>query len=88
MRGVTLIELVVVLSILAVMGGIAGAALLGFRPAAAEPWEAEVARARATAIRTGGAVVVQGSSGDRALLLPDGRAIGTGLDALTGEVRR
>jgi prepilin-type N-terminal cleavage/methylation domain-containing protein len=86
MRGVTLIELVVVLAILGVLSGVTAAAFGGLRRPEAGTWSSEVSRARAAAIRSGRRVVVQGDRGTRAVLLPDGRAVGAGLDPLTGEV--
>jgi prepilin-type N-terminal cleavage/methylation domain-containing protein len=86
MRGVTLIEVVVGLLVLGLLTGLAGMALSSLRLSQAEPWKAQVALARDSAIRTGRPVTIRGDSGYRALLLPDGRAVGHGLDPLTGEV--
>jgi prepilin-type N-terminal cleavage/methylation domain-containing protein len=76
---VTLVELIVVLAILGLLLAMSGLALASLR----EPPEAagirELARAHAEAIR-GGAPV----TGDSVLFLPDGRAIGAGVDYLTG----
>jgi prepilin-type N-terminal cleavage/methylation domain-containing protein len=78
-RGVTLVELLVVLALLGLVLGVGGLALASLR----EPRESdrlrEMRRARAQAIRSG-APVRTGS----VLFLPDGRAVGTGVDALTG----
>jgi hypothetical protein len=71
--------------ILGVLAGVSGAAFLGMRPAAENPWAVELSRARATAIRTSRAVILRTADGRRAMLLPDGRALGSGIDPLTGE---
>jgi prepilin-type N-terminal cleavage/methylation domain-containing protein len=85
MRGVTLIEVVVTLLALGLLTGLAAAAVGSLRRLPVEPWRTAVIRARDSAIRTGRPVVLNGDSGYRAFLLPDGRAIGRGLDPLTGE---
>jgi hypothetical protein len=76
---VTLIELVVALVILSLILGVSGLAVASLRP----PATSEVARARlqahAKAISTGTPV-----RADSVLFLPDGRAIGPGVDPLTG----
>jgi hypothetical protein len=87
MRGTTLVELVVALLVLGLGSGIAALALGGLRPPPPDPWREAVGRARSAALREGRAVPVHGDSGRSALLLPDGRALGPGLDPLTGEVR-
>ena len=86
MRGVTLIEMMVVLVILGAMTGVAAATLGSLRPPTMQGWKSDVLRARDSAIRSGRPVVLHTDSGYRALLLPDGRAVGGGLDHLTGEV--
>jgi prepilin-type N-terminal cleavage/methylation domain-containing protein len=86
MRGTTLLELMVTLAVLGLLTGTAAAALGTLRRPEAARWASDVARARDSAIRTGRPVRVSGDSGYRALLLPDGRAVGPGLDPLTGEV--
>jgi prepilin-type N-terminal cleavage/methylation domain-containing protein len=90
MRGVTLLELIVALALLAVILGVSGLALASLRT----PREAQVVRAlreaRTKAIR--GGTVVRFSI-DRppnrltALFLPDGRAVGDSVDPLTGVFR-
>jgi hypothetical protein len=86
MRGVTVIEVVVTVLVLSLLTGLAATAVGSLRRPPVEPWRAAVVRARDSAIRTGQPVVLNRDSGYRAFLLPDGRAIGPGLDALTGEV--
>ena len=78
-RGVTLVELIVVLAILGLVLGVSGLALASLRE---PPESAEIramARARAEAIRDGAPVEL-----DSVLFLPDGRAIGARADYLTG----
>jgi prepilin-type N-terminal cleavage/methylation domain-containing protein len=81
-RGVTLVELLVVLALLGLVLGVSGLALASLR----EPRESdelrELRRARAEAIRSGEPV-----HAGRVLFLPDGRAIGPNVDALTGAPR-
>lgn len=86
MPGFTLTELVVTLLVLSLLTALAGLAVGSAIPPTADPWKAEVAHARDSAIRSGKPVVIGGDSAT--LLLPDGRAIGPGLDPLTGEMRR
>jgi hypothetical protein len=88
---VTLVELLVVLTVLGLILGISGLALASLRA----PREAALVHAlrdaRAKAIRTGKPVRIVLDSLPAypptrlpALFLPDGRAIGPGLDPLTG----
>lgn len=86
MRGVTLIEMVVALLVLGLLTALAGTAVGGLRRPPADSWQVEVNGARDSAIRTGRPVRFDDGTGYRALLLPDGRAVGAGLDPLTGEV--
>ncbi len=88
-RGVTLVELLIVLVVLGVVVAMStmtrGLVREGRR---AETGQDERLRAgRAKAIRTGLPVQVAADSGQVVLLLPDGRAIGSDLDPLTGEPR-
>jgi prepilin-type N-terminal cleavage/methylation domain-containing protein len=83
---VTLIEMMVALVVLGLLTGMAAATLASLKPPAVAAWRTEVTRARESSIRTGRPVLARADSGYRALLLPDGRAIGPGLDPLTGEV--
>jgi hypothetical protein len=46
----------------------------------------ELDRARAAAIRSGMAVTVSDDDGSAVRFLPDGRALGAGVDPFTGEV--
>ena len=93
-RGVTLVELLVVLAILGVMAGISGVALASLRAPRESARVRTLNEARAQAIRSGKPVqvlldTVPPRTGQQArpliaLFLPDGRAIGLGLDPLTG----
>lgn len=92
--GFTLIEVIVALALLALILGISGLALASLR----EPREVATTRdlisARDSAIRTGRPVSVTVTSSGTGqynaprtthiLFLPDGRAIGAGVDQLTG----
>jgi prepilin-type N-terminal cleavage/methylation domain-containing protein len=89
--GVTLIELLVVLLLLGIMTGVSGLALHALRAPERSRWAAVAAHARRAAIVTGHPVVARDSTDSTttehaALFLPDGRAIGWGVDPLTGEV--
>jgi prepilin-type N-terminal cleavage/methylation domain-containing protein len=75
----TLVELLVVLALLGLVLGMSGLALASLR----EPRESDamraLRRARAEAIESGAPVRAGG-----VLFLPDGRAMGPGIDSLTG----
>lgn len=77
-RGFTLVELIVVLSLFGLMLGISGLALSSLR-VSEPPAQQELRAARAGAIRDGIPRTAHG-----VLFLPDGRAIGTGVDPMTG----
>jgi len=81
-RGVTLLELIVSLALLAVILGVSGLALAGLRPTSRAGAEGRLRQARADAIRGGTAV-----RAESVLFLPDGRAVGAGVDPLTGTPR-
>lgn len=86
-RGVTLVEMIVVLVLMGVLAGIGGLAVASLQRPAADPWRTAVAIARARAIDGGTAVVLAADSTHGAVLfLPDGRAVGAGVDPFTGEV--
>ena len=82
--GMTLVELTVVLLILSLLTGLSGLAVGRLRMSPVDPRETALRRARMEAIRSGAAVGVRDSSSP-VLFLPDGRAIGAGVDPLTGE---
>jgi hypothetical protein len=86
MRAATVVELVVVLLVMGLVSGIGALAIWSLQSPASNSWREAFARARVTAIQEGRAVSIQDDSGRSVLLLPDGRAIGPGLDQLTGEV--
>jgi prepilin-type N-terminal cleavage/methylation domain-containing protein len=81
-RGVTLVELLVVLALLGLVFGISGLALASLR----EPRESDdlrdLQKARAEAVQSGSPRAAHG-----VLFLPDGRAIGPNVDPLTGAPR-
>ncbi|HEX9249359.1 MAG TPA: type II secretion system protein [Gemmatimonadaceae bacterium] len=79
MRGVTLIEMLVVLALLGIMVGVSTLALARRPPPS--PALTEVQQARIGAIKSGEPRAAHG-----VLFLPDGRAIGPGVDPLTGAV--
>ncbi len=88
----TLIELIVVLVLLGILATLVGGAVAGARqrPAATEDSTWRIGRLKA--VRDGRRVTVwspTGSSGQWALVtfLPDGRALGPGVDPLTGALR-
>jgi prepilin-type N-terminal cleavage/methylation domain-containing protein len=91
--GVTLIELIVVLAIIAIMAGVT---TLAFRRAdmtpTVEPWVSAVAAARRTAVDSDRTVSLTVRVGDKvyaATALPDGSVVADaalGVDRLTGEV--
>lgn len=81
--GVTLIELLVVLVLLGILLGVSGLALSSLRPPRASRWRVELAAARANAIRTGVPVTLRRDS-VVVRFLPDGGALGSGVDRWTG----
>lgn len=86
-RGVTLLELLVVLTILGLLLGVSGLAIGSLRMPRESQNVLELRRARADAIRYGVPRTLryaQGRLTHHALFLPDGRAIGAGVDPLTG----
>lgn len=88
-------EVIVVLAILGLMAGLSGLALASLQPPRGSVCVRELRSARSEAIRTGRPVrtvlsadTVTNCSVLRAsLFLPDGRAIGTEVDPLTGAPR-
>jgi len=96
-KGTTLIELVVALAVLGLILGISGLALASLRAPRESERVRELRRARAEAIRAGTpvrtAVSPDTATNDAPrtrhsiLFLPDGRAIGPGVDPLTGAPR-
>jgi len=79
MRGVTLLELLVVLTILGLLLGVSGLAIGSLRVPRESQDVIDLRRARADAIQSGVPRTVHGVR-----FLPDGRAIGVGADPLTG----
>ncbi len=96
-KGTTLIELVVALAVLGLILGISGLALASLQAPRESERVRELARARAEAIRSGQPVRAALSTDTvtnhaprtthSVLFLPDGRAIGPGVDPLTGAPR-
>jgi prepilin-type N-terminal cleavage/methylation domain-containing protein len=86
-RGVTLVEMIVVLTLMGVLAGIGALAFGSLRRPAEDPWQVTLRRARDAAVDSGRAVVLPaGSAHGAVLLLPDGRAAGAAVNALTSEV--
>ncbi len=85
-RGTTLLELLVVLTLVCLLVGLS--ALAAGRLSTSERDAAghgdPITTARAEAVRTGKPVRIRGGSGGSVLLLPDGRVVGARLDPLTG----
>ena len=79
MRGVTMLELLVVLTILGLLLGVSGLALTTLKQPRESALMVELRQARAEAIHTG---IPRTTHHVR--FLPDGRAIGVGVDPLTG----
>jgi prepilin-type N-terminal cleavage/methylation domain-containing protein len=94
-RGVTLIELLVALAVLAVALSVTGLAVRSLEPSAEWDLLRSIESARARAIASGRPVVLD-VDGRAIRFAPDGSALGgplltdslvVGVDALTGEVR-
>ncbi|MFL5493502.1 MAG: Tfp pilus assembly protein FimT/FimU [Gemmatimonadales bacterium] len=84
-RGATLVELMVTLLLIGVLTGLGAATLGARRPTQRSLRDQAFDRGRLDAARSGRAVRVT-AAGSEAYFLPDGRAVGAGLDYLTGEV--
>jgi prepilin-type N-terminal cleavage/methylation domain-containing protein len=88
----TLVELLMVIAVLGLISGIAGLTLASRRTPRDSEWLRELRRARSEAIRTGMPVwarnLVPPHTDSHGLIsplfLPDGRAVGAGVDPLTG----
>ena len=78
-RGVTLLELLVVLTVLGIVLGVTGLAIASLQAPRESAEILELKRARAEAIHSGAPRTVQGVR-----FLPDGRGIGPNIDPLTG----
>ena len=81
-HGVTLLEMLVVLTVLGVVLGVSGLAIESLRVPRESQELRDLQRARAEAIQSGAPRTAHGVR-----FLPDGRAIGPAIDALTGEPR-
>lgn len=84
-RGFTLIEMLVALTILSIVLGTSALASRGAPSAGRDSRTESLRQARTRAIESGRAVTAGGASRP-VLFLPDGRAIGAGVDPLTGQV--
>lgn len=92
--GFTLLEVVVALVLFALLLGVSGLALASLREPSGAAELRDLERARMDAIRTGMPVTVAVTHSDtvkynaqrttHVLFLPDGRAVGVGVDHLTG----
>jgi prepilin-type N-terminal cleavage/methylation domain-containing protein len=92
--GVTLVELLVVLTILGVIAGVAGLAVRRAAPTQADPRRGALAAARRLAIDSARVVSIDvggdTAAGWRATAYPDGSVVadtGAGIDRLTGARR-
>ena len=83
-RGFTLVELIVTLALLGLLSGLAAATLGSLRKAEPDTRAQALARARERAIRTGTRVRLDDAKGESVLFLPDGRAVGDGVEPFTG----
>ncbi len=78
--GITLLEMLVVLTVLGVVLGVTGLAIESLRVPRESQELRDLRRARAEAIHSGAPRTAHGVR-----FLPDGRAIGPGVNSLTGE---
>jgi prepilin-type N-terminal cleavage/methylation domain-containing protein len=78
--GITLLELLVVLTVLGLVLGVTGLAIGSLRTPRESEQVMDLKRARAEAVHSGAPRTAHGVR-----FLPDGRAIGPGVNALTGE---
>lgn len=87
--GFTLVEVIVVLAIMGLALGISGLALASLKAPRESEWIRELRLARTEAIRTGRPVRTRSNHAllTTNLFLPDGRALGPGVDPLTGTLR-
>ena len=85
--GFTLLEVIVVMVILGLIMGMSGLAFVGLRAPRESNPAGELRRARSQAIQTARPVNIGGNHSPLTtpvLFLPDGRALGPGVDPLTG----
>ena len=89
--GFTLLEVIVVLAILGVTLAVSSLAFTSLKAPRESDRARELRRARSKAIETGRPVVTDSNHAPRTtqvLFLPDGRAVGPGVDPLTGSPTR
>jgi len=82
-RGLTLVELCAVLVLMGIVLILSGMALTSLRSLPQSQRHQELRRASMQAIKSGQQTLLL-TTEDTALFLPDGRAIGAGVDPLTG----
>lgn len=82
-KGFTLVELMVVIAIIAITASLSSVALGSLRATPPRPRVAKLEQGRDSALRIGTPVSVELEQ-ETVLFLPDGRALGTGLDPWTG----
>lgn len=86
MRGFTILELMVALTVLGLLSGVSALAFRSLRrPNGSDPIQ-RMATAQREAVRSGHSVGIS-LGRDTVLFLPDGRAVGRGADPLTGGTR-
>jgi prepilin-type N-terminal cleavage/methylation domain-containing protein len=83
-RGTTLIELIVTLAVMGLLAGLAATSVAGLHRVKKDVRAETLAESRRKAIRSGRPVGVGGL--EPVLFLPDGRAVGRGVDPLTGVI--
>jgi prepilin-type N-terminal cleavage/methylation domain-containing protein len=83
-RGFTLVELIVTLAVLGLLSGLAAATLGSLQTTEPDTRAQVLTRARERAIRTGTRVRLDDAKGESVLFLPDGRAVGDGIDPFIG----
>jgi len=86
--GFTLVELIVVMAVMGLIATVSVVALGSLRQPTEPPWQLDLENARRVALRDG--VAVSATSAARLqppiLFLPDGRALGVGVDPWTGKI--
>jgi len=86
LSGFTLLEVMAVIVVIGLIAGLAALAFGTLRTPRESDTARELRRARSEAIETGHSVTTGGNRAERThvLFLPDGRAVGSGTDPLTG----
>jgi len=88
-KGYTMVEVIVVIAIIGLVIGMSGLAIASLKAPREAEWIRVLRQARAEAIRTGRAVRAADNRipSTTHLFFPDGRAVGPGVDPLTGAPR-